>query len=261
MNKLLSLVILTISLSLVGCAEQIDEGYRGIKTHWGSVEKVALNPGIYFYLPISSNIFEIDVREHKFQSKTPCFTRDTQNVEVEFVVTYYPIQDKITDLYSQFGLDWDAKVVNQIVLGSIKDTIGQYIADDIVSKRELAKNTAQEELRKALALRHVILTRLDFTNLDFDDQYEKAVEAKVTAIQRASEAKNRTVQIEEEAKQKIKSAEADARAMQIKSQALSQNRGLVDFEAVQKWDGKLPEVMFGSSVPILNLENLKKHTP
>ena len=49
-------------------------------------------------------------------------------------------------------------------------------------------------------------------NLDFDDAYEKAVEAKVVAIQRAAEAKNETVQIEEQAKQTVKTAQAEAEA-------------------------------------------------
>ena len=35
--------------------------------------------------------------------------------------------------------------------------------------------------------------------------------------------------------------------MRIRSQALSQNQNLVAYEAVQKWDGKLPVNMYGSA--------------
>ena len=45
--------------------------------------------------------------------------------------------------------------------------------------------------------------------------------------------------------------------MAIRAQALTQNKALVEYEAVKKWDGKLPEYMLGGSVPFINL-NTKK---
>lgn len=249
-----------MAILLTSCGfEQVDEGYRGIYTSWGKVEGEPLPPGLHFYNPVSGNVFEMEVREQKLETKTDCFTRDTQKVSVQLAVTLYPQQNKIGALYSQFGREWADKIVLPEVLGALKDVIGQYIADDLVSKRETAKQAAEKELKDKLATRGVIVTTLNLTNLDFDDAYEQAVEAKVVAIQKAAEAKNKTVQVEEEAKQKVTSAKADAEAMRIKSQALSQNKGLVEYEAIQKWDGHLPQYMFGSStIPMINLEGLKK---
>jgi regulator of protease activity HflC (stomatin/prohibitin superfamily) len=97
------------------------------------------------------------------------------------------------------------------------------------------------------------MTGIEITNIDFDDAFEKAVEDKVVAVQRAIEAKNKTVQIQEEANQQIISAKAEAQSMSIRAQALSQNKSLVEWEAVQKWNGELPTNMFGSSVPFINM--------
>ena len=58
---------------------------------------------------------------------------------------------------------------------------------------------------------------------------------------------------EEEAKQKLLSAEAEAKSMAIRANALTRNKALVEYEAVKKWDGKLPEYMMGNSVPFVNL--------
>jgi prohibitin 2 len=258
-NKTIGLALCLLTVGLAGCGmKQVDEGYRGIKTKWGKVVGEPLQPDLYFYNPISSDIFEMDVREKKMESQTTAFTRDTQSVAVTYVLTYYPDPKKIGILFSQFGLGWDDRIIGQAVLGSLKDVIGQYIADDLVSKREAAKQAVERELRAALLERGVTMTRLDFTNLDFDDAYEKAVEAKVVAIQKAAEAKNRTVEVEEEAKQKVTAAKADAESMRIKSQALSQNKGLVEYEAIQKWDGALPQYMFGSTIPMINLDKIKQ---
>ena len=42
--------------------------------------------------------------------------------------------------------------------------------------------------------------------------------------------------------------------MAIRAQALTQNKNLVEYEAVQKWDGKLPQYMMGNSVPFVHLK-------
>ena len=65
------------------------------------------------------------------------------------------------------------------------------------------------------------------------------------AQQKAIEEQNRTKQIEEQARQKVLSAEAEAKSMQIRAEALEQNAKLVEWEAVQKWNGVLPQYMLG----------------
>lgn len=256
MKKITALMMLILC---TGCGiEQVDEGYRGIETNWGKVVGEPLAPGLYFYNPVSSAIFEMDVREVKTEGKASCFTKDTQMVAIQYAVTYFPEQNQIGYIYSQFGKDWAEKVVNPVIQSSLKDVIGQYVADNLVQNRAQAQQDAQNLLAKALLPRKVNLTRLDLTNLDFRDEYENAVEAKVVAIQRAAEAKNKTVQVQEQAKQTVLSAKADAEAMKIKTEALAQGKSLVEYEAIQKWDGKLPEIMMGNSVPIINLEKLKR---
>lgn len=260
MKSIKLLAVLALVLFTMGCGvEQVDEGFRGIKTTWGKVEGEPLTPGLYFYNPISSGIFEMDVKEHKWEGEESCFTSDTQEVKVKFATTAYPQLDKIGTLYSQFGKGWEEKIIPQVIQTAIKDVVGQYRADDLVSKREEARTAALKELQASLVKRGVVVTGLDFTNLDFNDAYEHAIEAKVVATQRSLEAKNKTVQVREEADQKVLAAKADAEAMRIKSQALSQNKGLVQYEAVQRWNGQLPTYMFGNSTPILNLSSFSKN--
>ena len=247
-------IFIGLVVLLVTSVKQVNEGERGIKTTWGKMVGEPLMPGIHFFNPISSGVILMDVREDKLEGNEPCFTKDTQLVEVEYALTLYPDPAMIGKIYSQFGTAWKQKVIKQTIQSSIKDVTVQYIADDLVSKREEARTEAFIEIQAALKERNIEVTRLDITKLYFDDAYEKAVEAKVVAVQRAIEAKNRTEQIKEEAKQKIEQANADAEAMRIKTRALSENKSLVDYEAVQKWDGKLPQYMLGNgSLPFIHL--------
>lgn len=257
MMKLILSVLMLVCFSSCGF-KQVNEGYRGLKLVWGKMEGEPLPPGIYFYNPLSTNIFAIDIFEKKLEGQTNCYTKDTQTVSVSYVVTYYPQPHEIGKMYTQFGEAWESKIISPTVMGTIKDAIGQYIADDLVSKREAVTKVAQDQIAKSLLERNIVFTRLDLTNLDFDDAYEKAVEQKVVAIQEAQEAKNRSIKISEEAKQQIEKATAEAKSMQIKTAAISSNRNLVEYEAVQKWNGALPQIMGGGNMPFINFDKLMK---
>ena len=197
------IIILALGLLLLSSCgfRQVNEGYRGIKLVWGKMEGEPLLPGLYFYNPVSTTIYPMEIYEQKLEGQTSCYTKDTQSVMVTFVVTYFPEPFAIGKVFVQFGTGWEAKILAPAVIGTLKDAIGQYIADDLVSKREAVTQYTQEQLVKALATRNISVTRIDVTNLDFEDTYEKAVEQKVVAIQEAQEAKNRTIKIQEEAEQ------------------------------------------------------------
>lgn len=256
--KLLSVATLLLtSTMLSSCGfEVVDTGRRGIEVSLGQVVGEPLPEGLHFYNPFTADIREFNVREEKWENSTAIFTRDTQQVTVEFAVTYYADPKSVTTIYKEIG-DEDQlteKIIKPVVLGSLKDAIGQVIADELVGKRETVTKNALAEVKENLAARHVIVTDLQFTNLDFDDAYEKAVEEKVVAIQNAQKSKNVSVQVQEEANQRVTTAKAEAEAMRIKTQALSQSKGLVEFEAVQKWDGKLPVNIYGSgALPFVNI--------
>lgn len=247
---------------LTGCGiEQVEEGYRGIETNWGKVVGEPLQPGLYFYNPISSSIFEMDVREQKIRETTESFTFDNQKAHVTYVLTFRPEPTVVGKLYSTAGLRWSEQLIPQVVLGALKDSIGKVRADDLVGKREEVTKIASAKIGEALSSRGVLVTRLDFVNLNFEAEYEKAVEAKVTAIQQAAAEKNRTVQIEEQAKQKVKTAEAEAQAMRIQTEALRQSAALVEYERVKKWKGDVPQVLFmggSGATPIIDTSGLLK---
>lgn len=251
---------LVLCATLVGCGmEQVDEGYRGIYTFNGAMRGEPLEPGLHFYNPFLADVLEISVMEDKWESKTEAFTADTQTVFVDFTVTYYPDPKRIGQLWAKFGREWPNKTVGQVVLGAMKDSIGKYKAGDLVGKREEAAKAAQANIQEALQERGINISRLDFTNLNFKDEYEKAIQDKLTAIENANAEKNKTVQIEEQARQTVATAKAQAEAMRIQTEALSRGKELVQYEAVKKWDGQLPQIILGNgSMPILDLKNLGK---
>ena len=145
-------------------------------------------------------------------------------------------------------------ILNPVVEGAIKDIIGKWNARDLIANRETATRDILVKLQKQLADDYINVTNFQMTEIIYSDVFKRAIESKVTAEQEALKAKNKTVQAAEEAKQKVIAAEAEAKSMDIGARALSQNKPLIQYEAVRKWDGKMPQYALGNPVPFINIK-------
>jgi regulator of protease activity HflC (stomatin/prohibitin superfamily) len=258
-HKAVVLVIGVVVLILAsGSYEIVDAGHRGVSVINGKVGDRSLEEGFYWKIPFIERIYSIDARTLKWEADTHCYTKDVQQARIKFAVNYNLQPEMSHTVYKEVGVTWDKTLLPQVVETTIKSVIGRWDAVDLVSNRDKARGEIQIMVTEALKPKHILVTNFSLNNIDYEAAFERAVEAKVVAIQQAIEAKNNTVKIEEEAKQIVISAKAEAESMRIRSQALSQNRGLVEYEAVQKWDGKLPEYMLGGSTPFINLNSVKK---
>ena len=255
MKKLLLCGAAVLCLFLTGCGvEQIDAGNRGVKTVWGEVQGESMPEGLYFYNFFSSNIYEIDCKTQNIAFVFDTYTKDVQQAKINFSVNYSVDSNNTHTLFKEVGRDYATKVIQPKVIQSVKDVVGKWEADALVANREKATNEIKTLLTDSLAKNYILVQNVVIENIEYSAQFEKAIEEKQIATQDAIKAKNKTKQVEEEAKQKVLSAKAEAESMRIRSQALSENKSLVAYEAVQKWDGVLPVNMYGSApIPFINI--------
>jgi regulator of protease activity HflC (stomatin/prohibitin superfamily) len=244
-----------IVVSFTGCGIKIvDTGHRGIETRFGKVVSESLPEGFYWFNPFTSAIVEIDTRIQRQDGETDTYTRDVQQAAIKYTLNYRLQQDAAHLMYRDIGRDWEVKLIPQVVLGTLKEVVGKWDAVDLISNRDKAANTAFDQIRANLAERNVEVSRFEITDIAYTREFENSVEQKVIAQQKAIEEQNRTKQIEEQARQKVLSAEAEAKSIQIRAQALERNAKLVEWEAVQKWNGVLPQYMLGGgATPFINL--------
>lgn len=257
MNKFAMIgAVLTSALALTGCGEQIDTGNRGVRTFWGEITSVdPLTEGLYFYFPIGGNIVEYECRTQKYSIRMSTYTKDMQTAVLVVTVNYNLDPNNVTKLHREIGQAYKEKVLEPKITNAIKDVVGQWDASKLVSNRDKAAQQMTEILSEQVKSSYIHISSVMIENIDYSDTFEAAIEAKVVATQKAEEARNRTLQIEEESKQTVLKAEAEAKAMKIKSDALAQNQNLVSYEAVLKWDGRLPQNIYGSApIPFLNIK-------
>lgn len=254
------------ALTLQSCGE-VENGHRGFKLSYGKVTTAALEENLYWYWPmwpVGGELKQMSIKEQNLEVKTEFFTGDNQAIDADLKLVWSVEPSKVPELYTSTGALAQIEVlkVNNNFLNIFKDIVGKQSIDTIIQNRDKVGSMALVELREKLLPMGIIVHTLSIADLQPSPAYRTAVEAKMVAKQEAETAKNNTVRIEEIAKQTIKAANADAEAMRIKTQALSQNRGLVEYELVQvlkeKWDGKYPTTMIGggSAVPMFNLDKI-----
>lgn len=263
------LVAAAVAACLVGCTK-VDTGHVGVYTKFGAILPGNLQPGAYWaftdYNPTTTDIVQLDVRTQKWDGKAEAYTKDTQRADIEFVANYHLDPSKVDATFAHVGEDWANKLVAQDVYQQIKAEIGKYNANDLVSQQQLAATEIETRITPLLATKNVILDSWRMTDLSFTKEFEAAVEAKVIAQQTAIQEQNKTVQIHELATQAIETAKgkaeatvlaatAEAQSISIRAKALEANPKLVEWEAVQKWDGQLPTYSMGNATPFIQIPN------
>ena len=248
-------MLLCIMFAVSACGfEMVDTGHRGVKTDYGKVQDRSLEEGLYFYNPFSQDFIEMDVRANRYDFPTQTYTKDVQQANIKANVTAALRKDSVHLMYRDYGQSWTEKIMLPAVEGALKSVIGKWDAVDLISNRDKARAEVESMLRESLRDKYVDIVRFEMVDVIFMSAFEKAVEKKVVAIQAAIEEQNRTVQIKEQAEQRVIAARAEAESMRIRANALAQNKALVEYEAVQKWNGIMPQYMMGGTVPFLNIK-------
>lgn len=237
----------------------VDAGHTGVKKTLGKVSEETNTAGLYIVFPLTTSMIQMDNRVQKMEDKTEVYSKDVQQASVTYTLNYALDPQSSVTIYTTVGIDWAIKLIPQVVTSSMKNVIGQWAALDLISNRNKAATDIEALISESLKPRGITVTGFALTNIDFQPQFEQAVEAKMVAVQNAEMAKNQTVQVEEQAKQRVIAAEADAKAMMIKTEALTKNQSLIMYEAVQKWNGELPKIVSGGGGNLLNIpESLVK---
>lgn len=231
----------------------VAEGERAILTTFGKASNHIYEAGLHVKLPLIQDVKTFDVKTIRADFKTETYTKDIQTARITVSYSYNLISNDIVETYKTYGNQWQERILYPNLEQAVKAEVGTWNADQMIANRDKVASNILTSLQ-ARMIEHsypVSVTNFQMINIDYSDQFESAIEKKVVAEQAALEEANRTKQIEQKAKQQVTSAKAEAESMRIRANALANNPKLVNYEFVQKWDGKLPQIMTGDSMPIL----------
>jgi regulator of protease activity HflC (stomatin/prohibitin superfamily) len=216
LGALLVLIVIVIfgSFSIIS-AEEV-----GVKVTLGKVNAEP-NYGLTAKWPVVTKFVKFEKITQRSEGREATYTQDIQSANIDYIFTYRIVDANAPQLYVNAGRKYEEKLISPVLKSVIKDVVGKWTAQDLVTNRDKAAAEIEAKLVEELNPEFFEEVSFKMSNIDYSDAFEKGIEAKVLAEQEAQKAKNKTVQIQEEARQKVIAAqgEADAKYAQAQGEA------------------------------------------
>ena len=258
---LMAIVLISAILVTAGAIVIIPAGNRGVLLTWGQVSGI-MDEGLHFIMPVMQSAILMDVTIQKAERPESTASEDLQEVTTTLAVNYRLNPGFVDAIYRDLRQDYVTRVIQPNIEETIKATTAQFKAEELITKRAEVKLKFEEILKERMAPYHIDVLSVAVTDFQFSREFTQAIEAKVTAQQRALEAKNKLEQIRYEAQQQIIEAEAYYNATIVRAQADAESLRLrreqldpqiLQWLALEKWNGILPYFFGGEAVPFLHV--------
>ena len=255
---LIGVICVVIIILIIGFASitTVPTGYVGVKTRFGKVQDEVIQEGLNTKLPFIEKIVKIDCKTKKIEVTSESSTKDMQTVEVTIAVNYNVEKSTANTLYKEVGKEYEDIIIKPAILESIKSTMAQYTAEELITKRAEVSTKIQETLTNKIANRGFNVTEFNITNINFSDAFNAAIEAKAVKQQEVvtaqAELEKQKIQNEKE----VSIAEKDAKVMELQNSQITDNTlKLKELEVkekmVEKWNGSYPTTMLGDGTSTL----------
>ncbi len=236
----LGILAIAFLLVMFSSCKMVPSGERGVKTTWGAVTGDIRDEGIHFIMPFADDLKLMNVRTNAIKATAAAASKDLQVISAEVTLNARLEPSRVATIYQTFRGSIQAVIIEPAIQEAVKANTAKYTAEELITNRESVKTTIEHTLRERLEPNGVVVDTINITNFDFSPEFNAAIEAKVTAEQRARQAENDLERIKIEAEQFVVKATAEADSIRIKSVALKDNPQLIELEAVQHWNGVGP---------------------
>ncbi|PHM66671.1 protease modulator HflK [Xenorhabdus stockiae] len=275
-----TILVSLIAVGLAGCERaKVPAGNVGIKVDlYGSdkgVQNEKLGTGKYW---LSWNeevyLFPLFKQLHQYQDPFLFQTSDSMSVSASVGIEYRVVEEKVIEVFKTYRAG-----VKEITDSNIR----QLIADSLInhgSKMDIDKlssggktqllESVTTDLRKQLEPVGIEIQKVSWLGkMDYPNEVIDAINKKNRAVQEAQMRKNEVERSKAEADKMIEEARgqaesirlkalAEADAIALRGEALRKNPEVLQLEAVNKWDGVMPQYLgSGAPMPFLQVEKKK----
>lgn len=250
-KAILWVVGVLLLLLILGSIGTVPTGNVGIKVRFGAVQNDILAEGLHFKIPLAESVIKMDCRTQRVDVNGEGASKDLQTINSYVAMNYRVEQEKAFNLYKTIGENYEEIIIRPAMQDTMKTTLAQYTAEELITKRTEVAYNLQEALETKLKDRGIIVENASIVNLTFSEAYDQAIEAKQVAEQEAKKAQQELEKAKIEAEKKVVEAQAEAEALKVQRQEITDE--LLELKWIEKWNGVLPSTMLGESLPLLNI--------
>lgn len=251
----------------------IPTGYTGVRVRFGQVQQQPVTSGrAIVTLPLVEHIYTVNNKQQDYRisdqiwgetdDKTPVYASDV-------TVTYQIAADRSAWIYANVTNYMGGLVSEPLVASAVKSAMVELSPADVTNRARI-EPLIQQKLIEALTEKYgpdtVSINKVVVGNMDFEQAYNDAIQAKSIAAQAQARAtiENQTAIARAEADKKVALLKAEAEAEQLRIAAQAQAEAnqliqdsltpeLIELKKVEAWDGKLPSVVGSDTLLSLGL--------
>ena len=253
-------VVIIIVIVMLETAVIVEAGHRGVVLYFGAVENRVLGEGIHFIIPFAEQVVQLEVRTQKYQADADAASRDLQQVHTVIALNYRIDPTRADTLYQTIGPNYEDRIIAPTIQESVKASVAKFNAEDLITKREIAKGVIAQAIKQTLASNDILSENVFITNFDFSQAFADQIEQKVVAFQKYLTEQNTlrsiqvianqtVVQAQAAAKANVARANGESQAIEIITSQLRSSPQYLQWQAINRWNGQLPYAMGNNGLP------------
>lgn len=245
-----------VVVDLLGDSKGVEQNELGVGIHWVSPWK-----DVYPFPVFEQNIIW-DSQEDSFYFQT----KEGLAVEADIGVTYHLNPSSVPLIFQKYrrGMKEITDIfIHNYVRDSINMISSKMAIEDLYGPgKEEFFYRVEKQVRDELDPIGIKISRIYLVGrFAFPQTVIAALNSKIEATQRAQQRENELREAEAQAKKEIAAAQGRAESQLIEAKlkaeanlilSRSLTQELIQYQSIQKWDGKLPQVT-GSSIPMIDL--------
>ncbi len=256
--KMLIPVIAVAAVVLVSSAFFIvPPGEVAIKTRLGAIVD-SYSEGLNFKIPFLESVTKFSIQIQRANIKTQAFSKDLQTMNANLVVNHRIQKETAVSIYRNLGPNYVENIVDPAVQEVFKAIAARYSAERVISERNALVQELNLEVKDRLTKKEIIVTDISVTDLDFTEQFLRAVEDKQVADQQAQMAGKLVEKAKRDAEQQIAKSRGEAEALRMQREQVTPSlielrKVDAQLKAIEKWNGVLPGYV-GAGVPFISID-------
>jgi len=213
----------------------VDGGHRAvIFDRFQGIKENVVGEGTHFMIPWVQRPIVFDIRSRPKNVPSVTGSKDLQNVNITLRILFRPKPDRLPNIYTTLGVDYDDRVLPSITNEVLKAVVAQFDAGELITQREMVSARVNSELTARAGQFGLILDDISITHLTFGREFTQAVELKQVAQQDAEKARFLVEKAEQIKNAAVISAEGDTEAAELMSKAfIKAGEGLVELRRIE----------------------------
>lgn len=258
------IIIFFTFMFLSGSVVRVGAGERAVVFNiFGGVEKRVLGEGINIIIPFIQSAYIYDVKQSTYNFATEdlgkkqypvggeihVLTSDGQKLDIELTVRVSPLPSDLWKLHKYIGPDYAYKIIFPKARTILREILASYPVEDVYSsKRQEIQDKVMDRLKNDLLKKYYIdVEDVLIRNVKFSKEFQDAIDRKQQAYQEFL--KMQYVLEGEKSKRdaKISKAEGEAKAINLRVNALKANPEFLKYRRAQVY-GQKAKLIFSEAL-------------